>query len=113
MQRVLARFTLPALTLLTAGGIAVSATAQSGPPATVIVAPAAPPPPRVETMPPMPTDAPAASWMPGHWAWSGTNWAWVDGQYVPRPQPTARWEPGHWAPQTAGGYVWVDGRWVS
>jgi hypothetical protein len=109
MQRVVSRLTLPALTLLATGGLAMPAHAQS----TVIVAPMAPPPPRVETVPPMPTEAPTATWMPGHWAWSGTNYAWVDGQYVPRPQPAARWEPGHWVQQAAGGYVWVDGHWAS
>ena len=53
------------------------------------------------------------TWQTGHWAWNGTAWAWIEGQYVQRPQPTAEWEPGHWAPQPTGGYVWVDGRWRS
>jgi len=51
------------------------------------------------------------AWVPGHWNWTGTNWAWVDGQYIAPPQPAARWLPGHWEQQATGGYAWVDGRW--
>lgn len=53
------------------------------------------------------------SWQLGHWAWSGTNRTWVEGQYVERPRATAVWEPGHWSQQPGGGYVWVDERWRS
>jgi len=93
---------------LAIAGAATVAFAQNS---TIIVAPTAPPPPRVEAMPP--PQAQVMTWQAGHWAWSGTAWAWVDGQYVQRPQPTAQWEPGHWAQGTGGGYVWVDGRWRS
>lgn len=84
---------------------AVPASAQ-----TIVVAPTAPPPPQVETIP-----APPASidvWTPGHWSWSGTNWAWVQGQYMARPAPQATWVPGHWEGQSTG-YVWVAGHWSS
>jgi hypothetical protein len=99
-----------AIVALAIAGAATVASAQTS---TIIVAPTAPPPPRVEAMPPPPPQAQVMTWQTGHWAWNGTAWAWVDGQYVQRPQPTAQWEPGHWAQGTGGGYVWVDGRWRS
>jgi hypothetical protein len=78
----------------------------------VIIAPNAPPAPRVETIPAPPgTEAQTMYWRPGHWTWTGANWAWEPGTYVQRPQPTAVWEPGHWSPRSDGGYVWVDGHW--
>jgi WXXGXW repeat (2 copies) len=76
----------------------------------VYVAPTAPP--RVETVPPPPSEAARVMyWRPGHWMWDGASWSWSQGQYVERPAPQAVWEPGHWAQQPSGGYVWVDGRW--
>ncbi len=85
-----------ALVRLTAVGgasmvLAGAALAQSS---TVIIAPTAPPPPRVEAVPPPP--AAVDAWTPGHWAWGGTTWEWVPGQYVTRPAPQATWVPGHW-----------------
>jgi hypothetical protein len=78
----------------------------------VIIAPSAPPAPRMEAIPAPPgAEAQSMFWRPGHWMWSGANWAWQPGEYVARPQPTAVWEPGHWSPRPDGGYVWVDGHW--
>ena len=90
---------------LCAGGIG-SAAAQTS---TIVIAPTAPSPPRVETIPPPPTAADA--WVQGHWAWTGTAWAWVPGRYVAPPVPRASWVPGHWDTH-AGGYIWVDGHWA-
>jgi hypothetical protein len=76
------------------------------------IAPSAPPPPRVETLPPPPSDeARVMYWRPGHWMWDGASWSWSQGQYVERPAPQAVWEPGHWVQRPSGGYVWVGGRW--
>jgi hypothetical protein len=107
--RYFTRLGMPSLAVLAMSGLATTGFAQTS---TIIVAPSAPPPPRVETMPPPPQPQ-VMTWQAGHWAWNGTAWAWVDGQYMQRPQPTAEWEPGHWSPQPGGGYVWVDGRWRS
>ncbi len=110
-RRYLTRLGIPVLAAVTAIGLVSSALAQS---ATIIIAPSAPPPPRVETVPPPPSiNTQVLTWQAGHWAWDGTNWAWVEGGYVQRPQPTAQWEPGHWEQQTTGAYVWVDGHWAS
>lgn len=125
IRRRVAFVIAPALAALTVAGTAPSAAAQPtivqlspqpAPPvelaqtSTVIVAPSAPPAPQVETIPPPPTSQ-LSYWRPGHWTWTGADWAWDSGAYVTRPQPTAVWVPGQWAPQPTGGYVWVDGHW--
>jgi hypothetical protein len=80
----------------------------------VIIAPNAPPPPRVETIPAPPVvQSQTMTWVPGHWSWSGANWAWAEGHYLQRPAPQAVWQPGQWMQQPTGGYVWVDGHWQS
>jgi len=105
------RWSVPALAALAIVGSIATANAQTS---TVIVAPSAPPPPRVETVPPPPpVDTQIMTWQAGRWAWTGTEWTWVQGHYVERPQATAIWEPGRWAAQPSGGYVWVDGHWRS
>jgi len=120
-----------ALLLAGAAGIAIglstAARAQSYPAGTTIttetrsptgttitretrtIAPLAPPELRTEVIPPAASDL--VVWDPGHWQWTGDNWAWQPGHYVTRPQTTAMWEPGHWVPNAAGGYMWVDGHW--
>jgi hypothetical protein len=101
-------FVRPCAGAIAALAIAGAATVASAQTSTIIVAPTAPPPPRVETMPPLPPHGQVMTWQAGHWVWNGTAWAWVDGQYVQRPQPTAQWEPGHWSRENV-----VDGRWRS
>lgn len=71
-------------------------------------APAAPPAPLVEVVPP--ASSPTVYWQPGHWAWTGTQWAWLPGHYEQRPAEAGIWQPGHWE-QSSNGYFWVDGRW--
>ncbi len=95
--------------LATAGMCMAFAGAALAQPATIVIAPSAPPPPRVETVPPPPASVDV--WTQGHWAWNGSNWDWVPGQYITRPAPQATWIPGHWERQSDG-YVWVDGRWA-
>jgi hypothetical protein len=85
-------------------------TAQSTP--TVIIAPSAQPPVRAEVVPPPPTGAnTVAIWQQGHWAWSGSDWVWIAGQYVTPPAPQVVWDPGHWVQQSDGTWKWVDGQW--
>jgi len=84
--------------------------AQSTP--TVIIAPSAPPPVRAEVVPPPPTgESTTFIWQQGHWAWTGTNWVWVAGQYVTPPAAKVVWDPGHWVQQSDGTWKWVDGQW--
>lgn len=74
----------------------------------VVVARPAPPAPRVEVQPPAP-DAQAV-WDPGHWNWDGTQYVWVSGHYIERPNVAMHWEPGHWLSEN-GSWVWMDGHW--
>ena len=69
----------------------------------------APPPTRVEVVPPPPSER--VVWVPGHWAWDGSDYAWEPGHYVERPSARAEFEPGHWV-QTANGWTWLR-EWVS
>lgn len=96
-----------ALPVIAALGISGGAFAQS----TIIIAPHAPPPPRTEVIPPPPApEANVVVWRPGHWAWNGSDWEWVAGSYVQRPQPAAVWHPGSWV-QGPNGWTWADGHW--
>jgi hypothetical protein len=76
--------------------------------------PMEPPTPRAENPPPPPPLAPGATayvWKPGRWAWTGSQYVWVEGRYVESPQVTARWVPGHWQRRNNGSWAWVDGGW--
>ena len=88
---------------------AISFAASSANAQTVVIAPSAPPPPQAETIPSPP--AAVDTWVPGHWAWTGTEWSWVPGQYIARPAPQATWVPGHWE-QQGSQWVWVAGHWA-
>ncbi len=84
--------------------------AQSTP--TIIIAPAAPPPIRAEVVPPPPAgESTRVIWQQGHWAWTGTSWVWIAGQYVTPPAAKVVWDPGHWVQQSDGTWRWVDGQW--
>ena len=112
-----AHFIAPTIGLLAATSLAQAQPVQVITPSpvpaeSVVIAPTAPPPARVETIPAPPSvEAQTMYWRPGHWMWSGANWAWQPGTYVERPAPQAVWAPGHWEQQPTGGYVWIDGHW--
>ena len=81
---------------------------------TVVVAPGPPPAPQPELVPPPPSASISSYWQPGHWNWSGSNWVWVEGEYIQRsvpPIPTAVWVQGQWVAQPTGGYAWIEGHW--
>jgi hypothetical protein len=95
------------------------------------VAEATPPPPPPHGPPPAPLaeekparTADSATWVPGYWKWTGTDWGWVAGFWrdaadmpAPRvetpgaaPQVGAIWIGGTWR-RSAGGWSWIGGRW--
>ena len=83
------------------------------PPVTPVRPP--PPPPRAEAPPPPPPVAPGATayaWQPGHWAWTGERYLWVEGRYAEKPTITAHWVPGSWRRRDNGNFAWVDGHWT-
>ncbi len=68
------------------------------------------------TPPTTPPQAPAGQppvaesfWVPGHWVWNGTRYAWMAG-YWARVEPGYVWIPAHYS-WTPGGYVYVAGYW--
>lgn len=68
------------------------------------------PPPRYERIPPPPGGR--FMWEPGHWHWTGAQYAWIPGRYVPRHPHRGHYVPGHWqfSPR-AGQYVWRPAHW--
>ena len=68
----------------------------------------APPPPPVETVIVRPS--PRHVWVPGHYAYRGRRYVWVDGYHTIPPRGRSAYAPGEWR-QSPRGYVWVEGRW--
>jgi hypothetical protein len=76
-------------------------------PADVTYMPPPPPPPKLA--PPGPPPMADTFYVPGHWEWNGTGYAWRQG-YWARVQPGYVWVPAHyrWTPT---GYVYIAGYW--
>lgn len=96
---------------LSTGAFSVGPAAAAPKKETVIIyAPTAPPPPRAEQAPPPPPSSTMA-WQAGYWQWGGSNYEWVPGRYVERPNTSLpNWVPGHWDQQPQG-WMWTDGHW--
>ncbi len=73
-----------------------------------VLAPSAPPPLREESPGSMPGGGMA--WVPGYWMWSGSEFLWDAGRWMPIPVGATTWVPGQWQSRTDG-YAWVAGRW--
>ena len=71
---------------------------------------AAPPAPRQEVIVAAPGPREKFVWDPGHWRWTGHDYAWVPGHWIERPRPRAEWVPAHWV-QRHGEWVLIEGRW--
>ncbi len=68
----------------------------------------APPEIPVYEQPPLPD--PGYLFVPGYWAWDGTDYYWVPGTWVEPPVGGMLWTPGYWGYQD-GFYAWNDGYW--
>jgi hypothetical protein len=67
------------------------------------------PPDQVEVIPRRPRGA--LMWQPSSWEWTGRDYVWVKGTYVPK-VPDISFVRGHWEPDTAPEYfVWTRGGW--
>lgn len=66
----------------------------------------APPAPRYERMP---GPRPDQVWVPGHWRWTGRDYAWRGG-YWQKARPYYAYAPGEWV-RADGGWRWRDGSW--
>jgi WXXGXW repeat (2 copies) len=102
-------FPLRLLVVATMAALAACATRPHIVTVTEIVAPR-PPPLRAELVPPPSQPIETVEWRPGHWQWTGHDYAWSPGLYMERPDAHAVWEPDHWT-ETADGWEWVPGRW--
>jgi hypothetical protein len=49
-------------------------------------------------------------WLGGYWRWTGRDYDWVPGRWVPIERGYRSWSPGRWRHSRQGWY-WVDGRW--
>ena len=49
-------------------------------------------------------------WVPGYWAWSGTDYYWVPGSWELPPGEALLWTPGYWGWYESG-YRWYPGYW--
>jgi WXXGXW repeat (2 copies) len=68
----------------------------------------APPPLPVYEQPVVP--GPGYIWVPGYWAWSGTDYYWVPGSWELPPAEALLWTPGYWG-WYEGSYRWYPGYW--
>ncbi len=50
-------------------------------------------------------------WRPGHWDWTGSGYAWSNGQWVPAAGHGANWMDGYWT-NARGDWTWTPGRWL-
>ena len=67
-----------------------------------------PPPLPVYDQPPIP--APGYIWVPGYWAWDGSEYYWVPGTWVEAPFTGALWTPPYWG-WNDGVYGFHEGYW--
>jgi len=93
--------------LLVAATGAILACAPTPPPGRVYVV-REPPPQRTEVI--LTRPGPEFVWVGGHWNWSGTDYEWFPGRWVPFERGHREWQPGRWAHNRHGWY-WVEGKW--
>jgi WXXGXW repeat (2 copies) len=75
-----------------------------------INAPVAPPPLPLYAQPPIP--GVGYLWIPGRWAWDGTEYYWAPGYWEEPPYADLYWTPGYWAWNDAdNGYIYNAGYW--
>ena len=91
------------MSLLLLGVSATGCAAHSG-----VIVRYGPPRPPVEVVTLRP--GPRYVWVPGFYAYRGSNYRWVPGTWVLPPRGRTVYVPGHWAPRH-GGYFWTEGRW--
>lgn len=87
--------------LLALGGCVAAPPAPAYPPV---------PPLRVEQVPLPPVSEQPLVWRPGEWEWTGSDYRWREGRYVPRGNHSNTWLYGSWI-LVGGAYAWVPGHW--
>ncbi len=69
------------------------------------------PPVRAERIPAAPPSRVTQIWQPGHWDWDGRDYAWSDGEWVPRSGHGSLWQDGFWR-RRGNDHVWVPAHWL-
>lgn len=49
-------------------------------------------------------------WRAGYWSYDGSQFVWIPGTYMVRPEPTAVWIPDRWEHRTFG-WAFIPGHW--
>ncbi|MBC7799691.1 MAG: YXWGXW repeat-containing protein [Gemmatimonadaceae bacterium] len=93
---------LAALSLLVLSACAIQPTPIRHPPVPPIPAEAVPPAPRASV---------PLIWQPGHYDWTGSDYVWIAGVWVPREGHGTLWQDGYWR-STGAASVWVPGHWL-
>ena len=69
------------------------------------------PPVKAELVPKPPRSQTTVIWQPGHWDWTGKDYAWIEGVWVKRAGHGTLWQDGFWQ-ETAGKSEWVPAHWL-
>ena len=69
------------------------------------------PPVQAELVPKPPRTQTVVIWQPGHWDWTGKDYAWTPGLWVKRAGHGTLWQDGFWQ-DTAGRVEWVAPHWL-
>ena len=86
--------------------------AGCGPSPGVAISPYPPvPAPQAEAIPKPPVTGETLVWQPGYWDWTGQDYAWRSGQYVPAAGHGSAWQPGWWN-RINGGWRWEQAHWT-
>lgn len=72
-----------------------------------------PPARKAEVIPKPPISEQVMLWQPGHWDYSGGNYAWAPGQWIPRGNRSGQWFDGYWTRDAAPSPChWVPAHWL-
>jgi hypothetical protein len=99
-----------AVALIAAAPVGPFVTPAQAQVAVSVSAPIAPPLLPVYVQPPIP--GPGYLWVPGYWAWDGTEYYWAPGYWAQPPAVGLLWTPGYWGWNDAdNAYVFNAGYW--
>ncbi len=69
------------------------------------------PPVRAENVPAPPPSRIALIWRPGHFQWTGTDYAWTPGEWVDRAGHGTLWQDGYWK-RSGATETWIPAHWI-
>ena len=69
------------------------------------------PPVLSEDVPAPPPSRAALIWRPGHYDWTGADYAWIRGDWVGRAGHGTLWQDGYWR-RTGATETWITAHWL-